>query len=310
VDAKALQTLGLEPVEVGQIDGKPSYKVKIKDLSQTVDVIRGFILENSENPRLRVLVSKILKPCKSKDFLCYIERIVDYVRQNVKYVDDPQRLELLQSPERTLKLGIGDCDDFTILTGTLLRLAGFPIRIVLGDPNRDGRYEHVYLKAMLPNKTWLTVDPTVENPFKSKNYPEREVKVAERSSLLSGELIPGTRCLRCPLIPLRPVKTKSSKEKGKMGLLDSLLGKLNNIEIVTPKYHYGLFKKDGTLQVLYTKKPKPQPRPKPAQRPFWSWGRNQNYQESSVVPTLPPPPPVLLIGGALLLGALLLAKRR
>ncbi len=307
MNAKTLRTLGLEPVEVGRINGRPTYKVKIKDLSQTVDVIRGFILENSHNPRLRVLVSKILKPCKSKDFLCYVERIVDYVRRHVKYVDDPQRLELLQSPERTLKLRIGDCDDFTILTGTLLRLAGFPIRIVLGDPNRDGRYEHVYLKVMLPNKTWLTVDPTVELPFKPKDYPEKEIKVAERSPLLSGELIPGTRCLRCPHLIPRPVKPsqKPAKEKGKMGLLDSILGKLSNIEVITPKYHYGLFKKDGTLQVLYTKKPKQRP-----QRPIRpTWGA-PSYQESSVIPKLPSPSPTLLIGGALLFGALFLAKRR
>jgi len=285
-----LQVLGLEAEKIGEIEGRPTYKVKIKNLTQTVGIIRSFILEGSQNPNLRLLVSRILKSCKSKDFPCYVEKIVEFVRSKVRYVDDPQRMEVLQSPERTLHLGMGDCDDFTILTGALLRTAGFPVRIVLGDVNGDGKYEHVYLRVMLPNKTWLTVDPTVKNPFQPKDYPEKEIRIAERSSLLSGE------------IRTRPYAPKPLKEEKKMSFLDNLFQKLGNVEIITPKKHYGIFAKDGSLKIIYSKKPKKTP----------SQGRaplSPSYTGSSLA-SLPSPPPYLLIGGAVLLGALLLGKRR
>jgi len=335
VNRLELSHLGVEPEKVGEINGKPTYKVKIKNLSQTVGIIRSFILEGSQNPNLRLLVSRILKNCKSKNFPCYVEKIVEFVRSNVKYVDDPQRMEVLQSPERTLHLGMGDCDDFTILTGALLRTAGFPVRIVLGDVNGDGKYEHVYLKVMLPNKTWLTVDPTVRNPFQPKDYPEKEIKIAERSSLLSGEI--RTRIVKRPLYrmvcsPLKveriteereggswkvikretigiekqknckPYAPKPLKKEKEMSFLDRLFQKIGNVEIITPKKHYGIFAKDGSLKIVYSKKSQkapPQPKPSPS-----------GYYEGSSLPSLPSPPPYLLIGGAVLLGTLLLGKRR
>ena len=285
MEYRELSSLGLEPQLIGKDRGKEIYRVKIKDLSQTVEVIRRFILESSHNLRLRRLVAKLIKKCRDKDFPCYIEKIVSFVKSKVHYVDDPQKLEILQSPEKTLEIGIGDCDDQAILTGALLRIAGFPVRIVLGDPNRDGRFEHVYLKVMLPNKTWLTVDPTASNPFAPKNYPEKEIKIAERSSLLSGETNLGR---------IRVVKKKEEK----MGLFDSLLSKLKNVEVITPKKHYGIFQKDGSLQIVYTKRRKPVRGGRKAEPP-------QGTNTSASLPS-----PALLAGGALLLGLLLLGGKK
>ncbi len=167
-----LEGIGTSPEKVS--DFPQAYKIKLKDLSQTVDIIRYLIIEHSKDVRLRELVAKILKPCPSKNFLCYIKAIVNYIRKNVKYVYDPPKLETIQSPKRTLILGMGDCDDHTVLAGTLLRIAGFPIKIVLGDINNDGRYEHVFIKVKVKDR-WLTVDTTSENPFKEKNYPTKEI---------------------------------------------------------------------------------------------------------------------------------------
>ena len=191
MNAEKLSSIGVEPKEIGKIEGAPAYQIKLRSVEQTAEIIRQFILESSKDVRLRLLVSKIIAPCKSKNFLCYLLRIVNYVKRNIKYVNDPPRLETLQSPERTLSLRMGDCDDHTILTGTLLRLAGFPIRIVLGDINSDGRYEHVYLKARLPDGRWLTVDTTSSRPLSPKAYPEKEIFLNENENgALGGEMRP------------------------------------------------------------------------------------------------------------------------
>jgi len=343
VEYRELSSLGLEPQLIGKDRGKEIYRVKIKDLAQTVEVIRRFILESSHNLRLRRLVARLIKKCKDKDFPCYIEKIVSFVKSKVHYVDDPQKLEILQSPEKTLEIGIGDCDDQAILTGALLRIAGFPVRIVLGDPNKDGRFEHVYLKVMLPNKTWLTVDPTASNPFAPKNYPEKEIKIAERSSQLSGEtnlgrirvVIKKLPLYRMPCSPIgiyqvtqewtgqgwrtvkrkllktekpectfpRPFTVKKEKKEEKMGLFDSLFSKLKNIEIITPKKHYGIFQKDGSLQIVYTKRRKPIRVGQKAEPP-------QRAITSTSLPSIPSPPPAFLAGGALLLGLLLLGGKK
>ena len=69
---------------------------------------------------------------------------------------------------------MGDCDDHAILTATLLRAAGFKVKVVLGAPNGN-RYDHVYVKVLNPGKGWLTIDTTSNNPMGEKMYPEAEV---------------------------------------------------------------------------------------------------------------------------------------
>ncbi|RUM32966.1 MAG: hypothetical protein DSY42_00145 [Aquifex sp.] len=171
-----LNEIGTSPVKISE---KPeAYSLKLSDVSQTVEIIKYLILEHSKDVKLRELVAKIIKPCPSKAFECYIRRIVDYVRRNVKYVYDPPRLETIQSPKRTLILGMGDCDDHTVLVGTLLRIAGFPIKIVLGDINHDGKFEHVFIKAKVKDR-WITVDTTAKEPFKEKPYPIEEIDLFE-----------------------------------------------------------------------------------------------------------------------------------
>ncbi len=174
MDRHTLERLGVEPIKVS--DNPEAYKVKLKDLSQTVEIIKQFIKEGSEDVELRKLVADIISPCPSKNFTCYLKRIVAYIRKNVKYTYDPPKLETIQSAKRTLILGMGDCDDHTVLAGTLLRIAGFPIKIVLGDINNDGRYEHVFIKAKVGNR-WVVVDTTAKNPFKPKTYSTKDINL-------------------------------------------------------------------------------------------------------------------------------------
>ena len=47
-----------------------------------------------------------------------------WVQKNVRYTRDILNLELLHTPRRMLELLAGDCDDMTILLGSMLRATG------------------------------------------------------------------------------------------------------------------------------------------------------------------------------------------
>jgi len=220
---RALHEAGVEP---RQISTDPeAYEVKIKDVEQTVEIIKALIKEHTKNPRLHLLVAELIRDCPSKAYTCYLKRIVDFVRKNIKYVRDPQKLETLRSPIRTLELGMGDCDDHVILTGTLLRIAGFPVRIVLGDTNHDGKYEHVYVKAYIPRKGWITIDTTASKPYAPKGYPTREIDLFEGEEGLSGEELSGLLDWVKKLIfekEKKEEKKPEPKEDPKIGLVLTL----------------------------------------------------------------------------------------
>lgn len=90
------------------------------------------------------------------------KKLHNYVRDNIKWVSDTFGIEVLQYPDRTLELGYGDCDDIVILLGTLYKMFGYKINLVLvaidflklnGIINDDGKnYNHIYIEVEINNK--------------------------------------------------------------------------------------------------------------------------------------------------------------
>lgn len=68
---------------------------------------------------------------------------------------DAMDTELLIVPTALLSLPVpmGDCDDFSTLTATMLMALGFPCAFVTiaADPTRPDTFSHVYVKAWLPD---------------------------------------------------------------------------------------------------------------------------------------------------------------
>jgi hypothetical protein len=65
-----------------------------------------------------------------------------------------------------LELRAGDCDDMTILLGSLLESIGHPVRLVLTgpDPLRPGLFSHIYLEVNLRGD-WIPCDATMPHPL-------------------------------------------------------------------------------------------------------------------------------------------------
>lgn len=110
-----------------------------------------------------ILLEKAIQP---KDYLGEIKALFEWVQQNVRYTKDPFRVEVLHSARRLLELRAGDCDDMTILLGSMLEAIGHPVRLVVTgpDPLRPKLFSHIYLEAFHQGR-WIPLDATMPYPM-------------------------------------------------------------------------------------------------------------------------------------------------
>jgi transglutaminase-like putative cysteine protease len=89
-----------------------------------------------------------------------------WVKANVRFVQDedlvPGVREVLIEPPRlvTMPEPQGDCDDFTMLTCSMLAALGVPARpvAVAADPQDPSRFSHVYAEAILEDGARMPLD--------------------------------------------------------------------------------------------------------------------------------------------------------
>lgn len=102
----------------------------------------------------------------AKDRFGEICSLFEWVRRNIRYTRDIFRVELLHTPRRMLELKAGDCDDMTILLGSMLLSTGHPVRLVLVGfrPHRPHLYSHIYPEVLVRGR-WLALDATMPRPI-------------------------------------------------------------------------------------------------------------------------------------------------
>lgn len=99
-----------------------------------------------------------------KAFPEYVRAIGNFVRDRILYVRDPVRVERVQTPEATLKLKTGDCDDKATLVAGMLESIGIPTRFVAIGKTPLSGFSHVYVEAQVFAKggkpKWVAVETT------------------------------------------------------------------------------------------------------------------------------------------------------
>jgi len=80
---------------------------------------------------LRTKSSNIASNCESGNKECQLNLIYRYVVDNNSYYSDPRTQELIQSPQETINIKGGDCEDLTILLISLLENLGIKTYLVL-----------------------------------------------------------------------------------------------------------------------------------------------------------------------------------
>lgn len=109
---------------------------------------------------IRNLATRITRDVPSKHPTAELGALYRWVRDNIRYRYDPLGLEWLQSPQRTVLEGAGDCDDIATLLGALAGSLGHPYRFrtVGATPTVQ---QHVQVQAF-DRKRWIDLDPVIE----------------------------------------------------------------------------------------------------------------------------------------------------
>ena len=137
----------------------------------TIAEMAKLVLQAERDPEFielaRSIVADLPSHCQRRE----IDAIFWWVADRVRYVQDPYGVELVQSPQRTIAVGAGDCDDLATLTAALLTAIGYPIRFVATGPQPD-LYSHVWTEVE-HNGRWIAVDHTAYGVTEGQaGYPQ------------------------------------------------------------------------------------------------------------------------------------------
>lgn len=86
-----------------------------------------------------------------------IRALFEYVRDGIRYTNDPLGVELLTTPRATIEMGAGDCDEKATLLASLLRAIGRPSRFLAVAMHGSDLYSHVLVQTPW-GKGWLSLE--------------------------------------------------------------------------------------------------------------------------------------------------------
>jgi transglutaminase-like putative cysteine protease len=126
----------------------------------------NMVLQYRASPAVRVTAQTLVKDCPSRDTVCQVRTLHAFVRDNIKYLPDVRDVETIQTPDYTLRLASGDCDDQSVLLASLLESIGKQTRF-LAIALKGGAFSHVSSQVMLGTR-WVnleTILPTIPQPW-------------------------------------------------------------------------------------------------------------------------------------------------
>jgi len=115
------------------------------DVRQFLKAILGLIKQGSRDLKVRELALTITR--EAPDDREKARRLFEWAKQKLVFARDPFKLEDIQTARRTLKLQAGDCDDFTVLMGSMLESIGIPAAVHLVRTRPAGEFNHIYPAA-------------------------------------------------------------------------------------------------------------------------------------------------------------------
>lgn len=130
----------------------------------TAAAMRQIINAYKTDLEVRTTAANVVFLTPEKDDLAEVEAIFNWVRDHIRYLKDIHLIETLTTPDKTLALGYGDCDDQVVLLASMLESIGYPTRLVIAGYYDPGIYEHVYMQVCIQNQ-WIDLDPTEHYPL-------------------------------------------------------------------------------------------------------------------------------------------------
>jgi hypothetical protein len=152
----------------------------VTDIRDRVRYIQDRIRKDSLKPEIREKALAVLtRKCETKngtewcvpekDYEAEIKALFAAVRDAksptaLRYTRDHVEVDQYHSANKLLALKGGDCDDGSILLGSMLRAVGYPIRLRVIQDTSSSTWSHIYLLVgvppMRPSK-WIALDWSV-----------------------------------------------------------------------------------------------------------------------------------------------------
>jgi hypothetical protein len=130
----------------------------VTGVRKTLSIMARFARQGRATLRVRELSMGLTSHLWQKDWASEVRALHAYVRDRIRYVRDGVDVEVVQTPEKTLELGAGDCDDKSTLLASMLMSIGHPARFVAVGM-KPGSYSHVFVETRLGSR-WIALETT------------------------------------------------------------------------------------------------------------------------------------------------------
>lgn len=99
-------------------------------VSATLTAMVKLARQFKKDAGVREVAASLVKNLPQYDDAAAVMALHAFVRDGIRYTSDIDGVETVQTPKATLELGIGDCDDKSLLLATLLASIGKKTRFV------------------------------------------------------------------------------------------------------------------------------------------------------------------------------------
>lgn len=141
----------------------------IDGVAATLREMRDYARASVRAPdqKVRTLALDLVRLLPERNWFAEICALHAFVRDRIRYVRDPEGVELVQQPEKTLEFGQGDCDDKVTLLASLLTAIGHPAELVAVGFRGGPPFEHVLVQSLCGRK-WVPLEtiPWVDGTHK------------------------------------------------------------------------------------------------------------------------------------------------
>lgn len=135
-------------------------------VAATLKIMVNMVLQYRASPAVRVSAQALVRDCPSRDTVCQIKTLHAWVRDNIKYLPDVRDVETIQTPDYTLSMRSGDCDDHAVLMASYVESLGKQSRFLAIGIRGEG-FSHVSAQVLLGTR-WVnleTIIPTLKEAW-------------------------------------------------------------------------------------------------------------------------------------------------
>jgi transglutaminase-like putative cysteine protease len=124
----------------------------------TLKIMRQVAKAGKVSMPVRNMALSLISDLPQKDWFNELRLIHRFVRDQIRYVKDIRGVETVQTPDVTLSLKAGDCDDKSVLLAAMLEAIGHPTRFVAVGFKPDD-FAHVYVESRI-GTAWIPLETT------------------------------------------------------------------------------------------------------------------------------------------------------